>query len=210
MRFDGFPEQTLRFLQALHDNNDKGWFEAHRADYEQYYLQPALALIEALAPVAGALDPPHKAEAKQNGSLRRIHRDTRFSKDKTPYQPRIHLVFWTGDHPNRSAGIHLVFAHDHFGYGGGHWAFEKGALERYRDAVADKTQEPAWRRPWQRRAPSAAPWVNRNWPVSRVVMTPMKHRQSGCAARASWRGLMMRKGTTSGCSRRKPKAISPI
>ncbi len=140
MSFNGFPRKTLTFLKDLKINNDRDWFAEHRSDYEQYYIAPALALIEALAPVTETLDPPHRAEARLNGSLRRIHRDTRFSNDKTPYQTRIHLVFWTGDHPNRSAGIHLVFADDHFGYGAGHWAFEKDAMERYRSAVMDKAK----------------------------------------------------------------------
>ena len=135
MSFDGFPKETLSFLKDLNADNTRDWFEAHRQDYRDYYLTPALELIEALAPLAENLNPPHKAEARLNGSLRRINRDTRFSKDKTPYQPRIHIVFWTGDHPNRSAGIHLVLAHDQFGFGAGHWAFEKDALQRYRESV---------------------------------------------------------------------------
>ena len=134
--FAGFPRETLTFLQELNKNNFKAWLEDHRSDYQEYYLAPALALIENLAPIVRKLDPPHKAEARQNGSLRRIYRDTRFSKDKSPYQPRIHLVFWTGDHPNRSAGIHLVFAHDHFGFGAGHWAFSNDDLRRYRKNIS--------------------------------------------------------------------------
>lgn len=124
MSFNGFPGQTLTFLKDLKINNDRDWFAEHRSDYEHHYIAPALALIEALAPLTEALVPPHKAEARLNGSLRRIHRDTRFSNDKTPYQTR----------------IHLVFADDHFGYGAGHWAFEKQALERYRSVVMDKAK----------------------------------------------------------------------
>ena len=135
--FQGFPGETVTFLSDLKKNNTREWFEAHRAEYEACVIEPALALIEALAPVAERLSPPHKAVPKINQSLRRIHRDTRFSKDKTPYNPMIHMVFWTGDHPNRSAGIHLVLAHDHFGYGSGHWAFDGKGLENYRQAVLD-------------------------------------------------------------------------
>ncbi len=135
--FNGFPKQTVAFLQDLHANNTREWFEAHRQAYDECFVAPALDFIEALAPVAAQLDPPHQAVPKINGSLRRIHRDTRFSKDKTPYNPMIHMVFWSGDHPNRSAGIHFVLAHDHFGYGSGHWAFEGDGLQRYRAAVQD-------------------------------------------------------------------------
>ena len=141
--FQGFPKETVGFLTALRANNKKEWFEAHRADYDAYVVQPALDLIDTLAPLAAQLDPPHQAVPKVNKSLRRIHRDTRFSKDKTPYNTSIHIVFWTGDHPNRSAGTHFVLAHDHFGYGAGHWAFEGEGLDRYRAAVQDDTQRAA-------------------------------------------------------------------
>ncbi|MEX0345994.1 MAG: DUF2461 domain-containing protein [Rhizobiaceae bacterium] len=137
MGFDGFPKQTATYLKSLKKNNSKDWFEANRADYQAYVVEPALAFIEAMLPVAESLDPPHKGAAKLNGSFRRLNRDVRFSKDKTPYNPRIHMIFWTGDHPNRSAGIHLVLGPAGFGYGSGHWAFEGDALERYRSAVLD-------------------------------------------------------------------------
>lgn len=135
--FQGFSKESVAYLQELRANNSKVWFEANRGDYDTLYLQPALDLISTIAPVAEALDPPHKAVAKVNKSLRRVNRDTRFSKDKTPYNTSIHIVFWTGDHPNRSAGTHLLLAHDRFGYGAGHWAFEGEGLERYRAAVSD-------------------------------------------------------------------------
>ncbi len=136
--FQGFPKKSVSYLKALKANNNKEWFEENRADYEAYFLKPALDLIDTLGPVAEALDPPHHAVAKVNKSLRRINRDTRFSKDKSPYNASIHIVFWTGDHPNRSAGTHFVLAHDHFGFGAGHWAFEGAGLERYREAVQTK------------------------------------------------------------------------
>ena len=136
--FDGFPKQTVPFLKSLKANNKKEWFEAHRDDYDSYFVKPAMDLIEALAPIAESLDPPHQAVPKVNKSLRRVHRDTRFSKDKTPYNPAIHIVFWTGDHPNRSAGTHLVLSDHHFGFGAGHWAFAGDGLDRYRAAVQNK------------------------------------------------------------------------
>ena len=135
--FNGIPKQTVAFLKELKANNNREWFEAHREDYDTYFVEPALGLIEALSPVAAALDPPHEAVPKLNKSLRRIHRDTRFSKDKTPYHTHMHIVLWTGDHPNRSAGTHLVFSDDHFGFGSGHWAFSGDGLERYRAAVQE-------------------------------------------------------------------------
>ena len=97
--FEGMPRQAVDFLKSLKANNNREWFEAHRADYEAHFVEPAMDLIQALAPIAEALDPPHQAVPKVNKSLRRIHRDTRFSKDKTPYHTHMHIVLWTGNHP---------------------------------------------------------------------------------------------------------------
>jgi len=128
----------VSFLEELAANNNKEWFEAHRARYRSAYVEPALDLIAALAGPLAGLDPPLAAEPKVNGSLRRINRDVRFSKDKRPYAPMLHLMFWAGDRPNHGPGIHLVVHPDHFGFGGGHWAFEADELERYRQAVTTR------------------------------------------------------------------------
>lgn len=125
------------YLADLKANNSKTWFDANRNRYEAEFLDPAKDLVVALAPHVTALDPPHRAEPKVNGSIRRLNRDVRFSKDKTPYDPRLHLIFWTGDHPNRSPGLHLVLHPDHLGMGAGTWGLPPNALERFRAAVLD-------------------------------------------------------------------------
>ncbi|MCP4384488.1 MAG: DUF2461 domain-containing protein [Hyphomicrobiales bacterium] len=123
------------FLNDLSRNNNKEWFDAHRDLYKSAYVEPALSFIEALAAPLGKLDPALQAVPKVNGSLRRINRDVRFSKDKRPYSNSLHLAFWAGDHPNRSPGFHISVSADHWGYGAGHWAFEPNQLEAYRQAV---------------------------------------------------------------------------
>ncbi|WP_421725363.1 DUF2461 domain-containing protein [Bauldia sp.] len=123
------------FLDQLAKNNNKEWFEAHRDLYKAAFVEPTLAFIEAMAPPLAKLEPPLQAVPKVNGSLRRINRDVRFSKDKRPYSNSLHLVFWAGDHPNRSPGFHISLSADHWGYGAGHWAFEPAQLDAYRDAV---------------------------------------------------------------------------
>lgn len=138
-----FTEETFTYLADLTANNDRAWFEAHRDRYEAAWRQPALAFIEALAPAMGALDPPLKAEARLNGSLRRINRDVRFSKDKSPYNPILHLIFWTGDHPNRSPGFHLVLSPTGVGCGTGVYGLTPDQLRQYRDMVADPVEQRA-------------------------------------------------------------------
>jgi hypothetical protein len=97
MAFSGFPKQTVRFLADLSSNNDKRWFDAHREDYERYFVDPARDFVDALGPCLKKLDREIQAVAKVNGSIMRINRDIRFSKDKTPYKDHLDLWFWSGD-----------------------------------------------------------------------------------------------------------------
>ncbi len=135
--FRGFSKSLPEFLSNLAKNNNRDWFEAGKAEYNQSVVEPALQFIAAMEPIVSAFPIPLKAEARLNGSFRRIHRDVRFSKDKTPYNPRVHIIFWSGNHPNRSPASHIVLGPDHFGVGAGQWGFEKSQLEHYRTCVMD-------------------------------------------------------------------------
>ncbi len=130
-----FTAETFSFLKDLRDNNAKAWFDANRDRYEAHWKAPALAFIDEVSGEMAALDPPLKAEARLNGSLRRINRDVRFSKDKSPYAPRLHLVFWHGGHPNRSPGMHFVLDPDGVGCGAGQWGLEPTRLATLRDRI---------------------------------------------------------------------------
>jgi uncharacterized protein (TIGR02453 family) len=137
MSYGGLPNETFTFLRELCANNDRDWFEAHRADYEAHWLKAGLDLIAALAPHCEAMTPRLLAIPKLNQSLRRIHRDTRFSKDKTPYQPWLHLILSTGPTFNKVPGMHLVLTPDGLGYGAGHYGLEPEALDRMRQRICD-------------------------------------------------------------------------
>jgi len=96
--FTGFPDETFRFLFELTGNNEKAWFEAHRPDYERFYLQPALAFVSAIGPrLQKEVSPDLHYEAKIGGSMFRINRDVRFSNDKSPYKDHLDFWFWQGD-----------------------------------------------------------------------------------------------------------------
>ncbi|MEO0495901.1 MAG: TIGR02453 family protein [Pseudomonadota bacterium] len=127
-----FPIQTCRFLTDLKANNTKDWFAANKDRYEKEWLQPAKDYVAALAAPMAALSPIHRAEPKVNGSVKRLHRDLRFSKDKTPFDPKLHMVFWTGRHPNKSPAIHIVLHPDGVGLGAGQFAFDAAELSRFR------------------------------------------------------------------------------
>ena len=82
-----FSEKTYKFLRALGRNNSREWFAEHKPEYETHLRQPFLKLITDLQPDIAAISLNYRADPKQvGGSLFRIHRDTRFSNDKTPYK----------------------------------------------------------------------------------------------------------------------------
>ncbi|MES1164830.1 MAG: DUF2461 domain-containing protein [Verrucomicrobiota bacterium] len=138
MTFAGFPKETVRFLAGLRDNNDRAWFEAHRPDYQQALLAPAVAFIEALSPRLRKIDPAVQIEPRVNGSILRINRDIRFSKDKSPYKDHLDLWFWTGDRKGwESSGFFFRLSADRLLLGAGMHQFTAVMLPRYRVAVLD-------------------------------------------------------------------------
>lgn len=137
MRYCGLPRETFTFLRDLRDTNTRDWFESHRPEYEALWLAAGLDLIAALAPLCETMAPRLLAVPKLNQSLRRIHRDTRFSKDKTPYQPWLHVILSTGPAFNKVPGMHLVLTPDGFGYGAGQYGLDPAALDRMRQRICD-------------------------------------------------------------------------
>lgn len=130
-----FSKETFAFLADLETHNSKDWFDANRARYETHWKEAALDFISDVSGQMSRLTPPLEALPKLNGSLRRINRDVRFSKDKSPYHARLHLIFWTGDHPNRSPGLHVVLQPGGIGFGAGQFGLEPAALKRIRERI---------------------------------------------------------------------------
>ena len=139
--FTGFGPETFAFLRDLSEHNARDWFTANRARYEQSYLAPALAFIAAVGPrLASQLPGDVRFEPRVNGSLLRINRDVRFSRDKTPYKDHIDMWFWTGDKKGwETPGYFMRLLPDRWAIGGGIHHFGKGGLDIYRGAVVDET-----------------------------------------------------------------------
>ena len=96
-RFQGFSRKTFAFLRDLGRNNDKAWFEAHRAVYEQHVLQPLRDLVGDLADFMLGIDLSFEVEPAVGKAISRIYRDTRFSKDKSPFRDHMWIVFKRSD-----------------------------------------------------------------------------------------------------------------
>ena len=86
--------RLFTFLNLLAKNNTKEWFESHREQFEHDVRSPLLSFIADFDVYLRRLSPHFVADARKvGGSLFRIHRDVRFSKDKTPYKTNAGVHF---------------------------------------------------------------------------------------------------------------------
>ena len=141
--FSGFHPETFTLLAGLTHNNERTWFEAHRSDYERHVLEPALALITDLDPVVQAVSPYYRGVAKKvGGSLMRIYRDTRFSRDKTPYKTNVGIQLRHRDAADVHApGFYVHLDLEQTFFGAGSWHPLPPELLQIRRRVADKPDE---------------------------------------------------------------------
>lgn len=82
-----FTDKTYKFLNNLHKNNNREWFNEHKLDYETHLRQPFLNMIGDFQSPLAKISPHYVSDPRTvGGSLFRINRDARFSKDKSPYK----------------------------------------------------------------------------------------------------------------------------
>ena len=132
-----FDPELFEFLADLAEHNDREWFTANKARYEAHVLEPALAFIEDFAPRLEQVSPYFKADPrKSGGSLFRIYRDTRFSKDKTPYKTNTGMHFRHARAKDAHApGFYLHLAPGQVFGGGGIWHPDTQTATRIRQAI---------------------------------------------------------------------------
>ena len=114
----------------------KPWFEANRNRYEQHLNQPCKALADLVAAEFARLDFPLTGDGKR--STFRIHRDMRFSKDKTPYKTNGSVVWMRPGFKKESGGVvYLHIADTGCFLAAGFYEVERGAVDAIRSAVRD-------------------------------------------------------------------------
>jgi len=142
MAFDGFPKDFFAFFRELKAHNERPWFEANKQRFRDSVQAPMSAFIADMAPRLKKVSKNFVADPKPNGgSMFRIYRDVRFSKDKRPYKEHAACHF------RHAAGkdVHAPGFYMHFGagevyFGGGMYMPDASALGRIRDAIV---QSPA-------------------------------------------------------------------
>jgi uncharacterized protein (TIGR02453 family) len=138
--FTGFQAEAIQFLVDLADNNDRAWFQPRKPEYERLLKEPMESLVAALGERFAARELSLHADPKR--STFRIHRDTRFSRDKSPYKTNVAASFpWVenaspdeGPHGN---GAYFNFEPGAMYFGGGMWMPDKSTLEAFRRAIVD-------------------------------------------------------------------------
>lgn len=148
MKEQGLLDQRLfRFLKDLQTHNEREWFQENKARYEAEARDPMLQFIAAFSgPLAGISRHFSADPRPTGGSLFRIYRDTRFSKDKSPYKTHLAAHF-----PHRSAqagGVHGPGFYLHLEpggsfMGGGSWHPDPDSLLKVRQAIVAKSR--AWK-----------------------------------------------------------------
>jgi len=139
--FAGFRPAALTFLRGLRKNNRREWFEANRATYEREVKAPLKAFVEDLDVRFATLAPEFVGDPRS--SLFRIHRDIRFSKDKSPYKP--HAACWifhrapgrgVGQTVDGGAGFYFHLEPGASLVAAGLWMPPRPKLQLVRDAIA--------------------------------------------------------------------------
>jgi uncharacterized protein (TIGR02453 family) len=133
--FSGFDIETVVFLRDLSQNNNKVWFDGNRRQYEAHYIKPAIEFVTAVGEPLRDLEPGLHAEARVNGSIFRINRDIRFSRDKTPYKDHLDLWFWEGERKGAISGLFFRLTKDRLILGAGAHGFGPQQLAAYRDTL---------------------------------------------------------------------------
>jgi uncharacterized protein (TIGR02453 family) len=138
------PPSVLAFLRELATHNDRPWFSAQKARYERDVQRPVLAFIEAMAPRLRKLSRHVVADARTvGGSMMRIHRDTRFSKDKRPYKTNVGIQFrHVAGKDVHAPGLYVHVEPGTVFLGAGLWHPERDVLRSIREAIAARPK--AW------------------------------------------------------------------
>jgi len=141
-QFAGFPAEGIQFLVDLAENNGRDWFQAHKKTYQECLLRPAQSFVQAMGERLKTISRGIQFDTATSGrgSIMRIYRDTRFSKDKTPYYTYLRVMFWEGAGKKmENPGFMLWIDPAGAGMYAGMYSFTKSQLESYRDAVVDET-----------------------------------------------------------------------
>ena len=139
-----FNERLFGFLRELKEHNDRAWFQAHKARFETEVKEPMLAFIMAFADPLQRINRNYLADPRPvGGSMFRIFRDARFSKDKSPYKTNVGAQFRHRDCSKdvHSPGFYLHLEPDGCFIAAGLWHPDPDSLRKVRERIVSHTRE---------------------------------------------------------------------
>src|SRR5215468_5979584 len=138
--FPGFSPQALTFLRNLKRNNRRDWFQPRKEQYEALIKLPLLELIECLNQEFARFAPDYVTPPQK--ATYRIYRDTRFSKDKSPYKTHISAIFPRYTAVKREGAVfYFHFTEKELLVFGGVYMPEREELLAYRNLLQERYQE---------------------------------------------------------------------
>ena len=134
--FRGFAPEGIAFLRELKENNDREWFTPRKNVYDEQLRLPMIELVRAIHGEMLRFAPEYVGEPAK--CVFRIYRDTRFSKDKTPYKTHVAASFWrNGVGKGSGAGYYFSISPEEVEIAGGLYAPEPDALLLVRQYLAE-------------------------------------------------------------------------
>jgi uncharacterized protein (TIGR02453 family) len=139
--FTGFPKSGLDFLRKLKKNNNRPWFQSHREEYEENVRFPMQCLVAALG--VRLHDDVPEIEFHPRKSIFRIYRDTRFSKNKSPYKTNIAASFELRGTKGvlETPGLYVGVGTEEVFIGGGVYMPSGAQLKAIRRSIAEKPED---------------------------------------------------------------------
>jgi uncharacterized protein (TIGR02453 family) len=142
-RYARFESKTIKFLRELEANNNREWFKSNKSRYEEDVLDVALRFIHSMQDPLADFAPHFTAvPTRIGGSLMRVYRDTRFSKNKLPYKTNIGIQF----RHERAKDVHSPGYYVHIDpnevfIGVGMWRPDSDPLRQIRERITARPGE---------------------------------------------------------------------
>jgi len=138
--FAGFPPEGIEFFRKLMRNNRREWFQPRKEIFETQLKQPMLELVQSLNGALKTFAPEYITEPEK--AVYRIYRDTRFSKDKTPYKDHVAASFSRrGGTSHGAGGFYCAVSHKEVAVGGGIYMPEPETLSAIRHHIAEHHED---------------------------------------------------------------------
>jgi len=133
-QFQGLCEDSYRFFWELAFHNHAAFFQENRERYKTVVQQPMQALVQELSPLMARIDPDF--DLRPSAVISRIRRDTRYTRDKTPYRDHVFLAF---KHKGKTTGesfvIYAEFERNQYGYGMGMYYSQPAIMRDMRERI---------------------------------------------------------------------------